>query len=124
MEFPEGLKYTKDHEWVKMEGDVAIVGITQYALDQLGDVVYIELPETEESYDKDSSVGTIESTKTVSDIFSPVNGEVTEVNTELDDNIEILTKDPYTEGWLFKAKTSDNLQDLMSSQEYAEFIQE
>jgi len=119
------FKFTKEHEWVKVEGDIAVVGITDYAQKELGDVVYVELPEVGSTYEKDEACSNIESVKAVSDIYAPVSGEVTEVNEELEDNPEIVNKDPYGKGWLFKLKLEkpDELEELMSADAYDEYVQ-
>lgn len=124
MAYPKALKYTKDHEWVKISGDTALIGITDYALEQLGDVVHIELPEVGEEFDSGSTFGTIESTKTVSDLYVPVSGEVTEVNTSLEDDLESLADSPYDKGWLIKIKFSNLDGDLLTAEEYETFISE
>lgn len=118
------FKFTKEHEWVKVEGDIAVVGITDYAQKELGDVVYVELPEVGGSYEKDEACSNIESVKAVSDIYAPVSGEITEVNEALEDKPEIVNKDPYGEGWLFKLKMEkpDELEELMSADEYDEYV--
>lgn len=120
MSIPAELKYTKDHEWAKIEGDVITVGITEYASGELGDVVFVELPEPGDSVAKDDSFGTIEAVKAVADLFCPVSGEVTEVNNALEDAPETVNKDPYGEGWMVKIKLSDTseLDDLMDASAY------
>jgi glycine cleavage system H protein len=104
---PEDLFYSEEHEWLRLEGDVAIVGITDFAQDQLGDIVYVDLPEVGSTIELGSVVGELESTKSVSDIFSPVSGEVIARNSELDGSAELINTDPYGEGWLFKVRPSD-----------------
>ena len=123
MEFPENLKYTKDHEWVSVDGDVAIVGITDYAQGELGDIVYVEVESHGETLDKEEVFGTIEAVKTVSDLFMPVSGEVIEVNESLEDSPESINDAPY-ENWMIKIKMSnpDELNDLMDSATYQEMI--
>lgn len=118
------FKFTKEHEWVKKEGDIAVVGITDYAQKELGDVVYVELPEKGSTYEKDEACSNIESVKAVSDIYAPVSGEITEVNEALEDNPEIVNKDPYGEGWLFKLRMGnpEELQELMDSGAYDEYV--
>lgn len=120
MSIPAELKYTKDHEWAKIEGDVITVGITEYASGELGDVVFVELPEPGDSVAKDDSFGTIEAVKAVADLFCPVSGEVTEVNNALEDAPETVNKDPYGEGWMVKIKLSDTseLDALMDASAY------
>ena len=105
MEFPENLKYTKDHEWVRVEGDIAFVGITDYAQGELGDIVYVEVETEGESLDKEEVFGTIEAVKTVSDLFMPISGEVIEINTSLEDSPESINAAPY-ENWIIKVKIS------------------
>src|SRR6056297_2994931 len=107
MNIPENLKYTKDHEWIKIDGDEAYVGITDYAQNELGDIVFVEIETEGEKLDKEEVFGTVEAVKTVSDIFMPISGEVAEVNSKLEDSPEIVNKDPYGEGWLIKVKLSD-----------------
>lgn len=123
---PEELKYTKDHEWVKVVGDVAIVGITDYAQSELGDIVYVELPEVGRKVEKGETVATIEAVKTAADVYAPVSGEVVEVNSALEEHAELINKDPYGEGWIVKIKISnpEELEQLLSAQEYKELIGE
>ena len=118
------FKFTKEHEWVKVEGDIAVVGITDYAQKELGDVVYVELPPVGDSFSQGDPCSNIESVKAVSDIYAPVSGEITEVNETLEDNPEIVNKDPYGEGWLFKLKLEkpDELEELMSAEAYDEYV--
>jgi glycine cleavage system H protein len=118
------FKFTKEHEWVKVEGDIAVVGITDYAQKELGDVVYVELPEVGNTYEKDETCSNIESVKAVSDIYAPVSGEITEVNEALEDKPEIVNKDPYGDGWLFKLKLEnpDELEELMKAEDYDEYV--
>ncbi len=124
MQIPEDLKYTKDHEWARIEGDVAIIGITDYAQSELGDIVYVELPEVGDSTTQGESFGTIEAVKAVSDLFAPLSGEIVEVNTALTDQPEIINKDPYGEGWIVKIKFSDasELEKLLTKAQYEELI--
>lgn len=126
MEFPEGLKYSKEHEWVLVEGEVATIGITEYAQEELGDVVFVELPEVGEKTVKDDPFGAVESVKAVSDIYAPVSGVVTEVNDALPDSPETINEDPYGDGWMVKVEMSDpdDLKDLMSADEYAEYVEQ
>ena len=126
MEFPEGLKYSKEHEWVLVEGKVAIIGITEYAQHELGDIVYVELPEVGEKVVKDDPFGAVESVKAVSDIYAPVSGAVLEVNDTLPESPEIINDDPYGDGWMIKVEMTDmdDLKDLMSAEEYAEYIEQ
>lgn len=121
---PEELYYTKEHEWVRFEGDnTAVIGITDYAIEQLGDVVYLELPDEGAEFEQGDSFGTVESTKTVSDLYCPLEGKVTVANTSLSDNLEDLMEDPFEKGWLVKlAYSKKELDDLMSRSEYDKFI--
>jgi len=125
MNFPEGLKYSKEHEWVLAEDDIASVGITDYAQDELGDVVYVELPEVGDKITKDDPFGSVESVKAVSDLFAPVSGTVIEVNDALPDSPELVNEDSYGDGWMIKVQMSDKeeLKDLMSPEEYSEYIE-
>ncbi|MEL6974640.1 MAG: glycine cleavage system protein GcvH [Bacteroidota bacterium] len=107
MNIPAELKYTKDHEWVKIEDDVAIVGITDFAQSELGDIVYVEVETVDETLDKDEVFGTVEAVKTVSDLFLPLTGEIIEFNESLEDEPEKVNTDPYGEGWMIKVKISD-----------------
>ena len=124
MNIPTELKYTTDHEWVSVEGDVVTLGITDYAQGELGDVVFVELPEPGTEIDKGESFGSIEAVKAVADLFSPVSGEVIEINEALEDAPETVNQDPYTGGWMVKIKLSDTsvLDDLMDSAAYASHI--
>lgn len=107
MNIPANLKYTKDHEWVSIEGDVATVGITDFAQGELGDIVYVEVETVDESLDKDEVFGTVEAVKTVSDLFLPLSGEIIEFNESLEDAPETVNADPYGDGWMIKVKISD-----------------
>jgi glycine cleavage system H protein len=111
MNFPEELKYTKDHEWVKIEGDIATVGITDFAQSELGDIVYVEVDTVDESLEKEAVFGTIEAVKTVSDLFLPLEGEIIEFNEEIEDAPETVNEDPYGKGWLVKIKVA-NLEEV------------
>ena len=124
MNIPTELRYTSDHEWAKNEGGVAIVGITDYAQSELGDVVFVELPEVGSQVEKGASFGTIEAVKAVADLFSPVSGEVVEVNTLLEDAPETVNKDPYGDGWMVKIKMSDpaEFDGLMDAEAYEKLI--
>ncbi len=126
MKVPENLKYTKEHEWAKVEGDVAIVGITDFAQDQLSDIVYVELPEVGAKVRQGEPFGTVEAVKAVSDLYSPVTGEVIEVNQKLADQPELVNQDPYGEGWMIKVKLQDpsEVERLMSAEEYKKLIEE
>jgi glycine cleavage system H protein len=108
MNIPENLKYTKDHEWLKVEGEVAIVGITDFAQGELGDIVFVEIETQGEQLKKEEVFGTIEAVKTVSDLFMPVSGEVLEVNPKIAETPEVVNKDPYNQGWLIKIKISNS----------------
>ena len=124
LEFRDDVKYTKEHEWVKLEGDVATVGITDYAQRQLGDVVFIELPEAGTQVEQMKPFGVIEAVKAVSDIFSPITGEVTEVNSELQTQSNLINSDPYGQGWIIKIKIKDpkELDTLMSLADYRKLV--
>lgn len=126
MEFPGELKYSKTHEWVKVEGDVAAIGITEYASEELGDIVYVELPEPGRAVSGEEVFGTVESVKAVSDLVAPVAGVVTEINAELAASPEQVNVDPYGKGWLLKIKPADPkaLDTLMDSEDYASFVEE
>ncbi len=125
MNIPENLKYSKDHEWIKIEGDTATVGITDFAQSELGDIVFIEVDTVGEELDKEETFGSIEAVKTVSDLFMPVSGEVVEFNEQLEDTPDIINKDPYDKGWIVKIKVSDlaEADDLLSAAEYKEHIE-
>jgi glycine cleavage system H protein len=124
MEIPQGLKYSKEHEWVATEESVATIGITDHAQDQLGEIVFIELPAVGEKVSKDDPFGVVESVKAVSDIYAPVSGTVIEVNEDLPESPEVVNEDPYGDGWLIKVKMNDpsDLEDLMDSEEYSELV--
>jgi len=124
MNIPENLKYTKDHEWVKIEGDVATIGITSFAQSELGDIVFVEVDTEGEDLEVEEVFGTIEAVKTVSDLFMPINGEVKEFNEALEDTPELINSSPYDEGWIIKSTISDSsdLDDLLSSEEYKNLI--
>ncbi len=124
MNIPADLKYTKDHEWVKIEGDIAIVGITDFAQGELGDIVYVDVDTLEEEVEKDEVFGTVEAVKTVSDLFMPLTGEVAEFNEELEDEPELVNTDPYGKGWMIKIKIADEDQvsDLLSDEAYKELV--
>jgi glycine cleavage system H protein len=120
---PENLHYSKDHEWVRVEGDTAVVGITDHAQEQLGDVVYVELPKAGEEFAAHESFGSVESVKAVSEIFTPVSGKVSEVNGSLNDEPEKVNQDPYGEGWMLKIKMSSSgeVDSLLTAAEYEDF---
>jgi glycine cleavage system H protein len=124
MNIPENLKYTKDHEWIKIDGSSAIVGVTDYAQGELGDIVFIEIETVGENLAKEEVFGTIEAVKTVSDLFMPAGGEVLEVNPELENSPDLVNKDPYGKGWLIKIKLNDTaeLNDLLDAKAYAQLI--
>ena len=123
MSVPEELQYTKSHEWVRTEGDTATIGITDHAQDELGDVVFVELPEVGTTFDAGDSFGTVESVKAVSDLYTPVGGEVVGVNEALNDQPEKINEDPYGEGWIVKLSVSDE-GDLLSASDYEQFLEE
>lgn len=124
MNIPQELKYTKDHEWVKIDGDVATVGVTDFAQGELGDIVYVEVETVGETLDREEVFGTVEAVKTVSDLFSPLSGEILEFNESLEDTPEKVNSDPYGEGWMVKIQISnqDEVDDLLSAEEYKEVI--
>ncbi len=124
--FPEDLKYTKDHEWARVSGKVATVGITEYAQDHLGDVVYVELPKVGDEVKKGEPFGVVESTKAVSELFAPVTGKVIEVNDPLVDGPETINEDPYEEGWMIQVEmaTPKDLDGLMNAEAYQKFLAE
>lgn len=118
MNIPSDLQYTKDHEWVKIDGDIATVGVTDFAQGELGDIVYVEVETEGESLDTGEVFGTVEAVKTVSDLFMPLSGEVIEVNEALESNPEVVNTDPYGEGWMIKIKISDRGDHLISAEDY------
>ena len=120
---PDDLKFTKDHEWIKIEGDEITLGITDYAQGELGDIIFVELPQIGETFNQGDTVGTIEAVKTVADIYIPVDGEVVSINLEIEDSPELVNSDPFEKGWLVKIK-SQNLNDskLLNKEEYAALI--
>jgi glycine cleavage system H protein len=126
MEFPKDLKYTKEHEWLKVEGNIATVGITDYAQDSLGDVVYVELPQEGGAVTKNEPFGVVESVKAVSDLYSPVSGSVAEVNDAIIDSPEAINEDPYGDAWMIKVEIANlgELDDLMTADEYQKFVEE
>ena len=123
MSVPEELQYTRSHEWVRTEGDTATIGITDHAQDELGDIVFVELPEQGATLGAGDSFGTVESVKAVSDLYAPVGGEVVEVNEALNDSPEKINEDPYGEGWIIKLRVSDE-GNLLSASDYERFIEE
>lgn len=120
MDIRDNLKYTNDHEWLRLEGDVATIGITDYAQKELGDVVFVEVETEDETLEKGDTFGTIEAVKTVSDLYMPIDGEVLEFNEELEDQPELVNKDPYENGWIVKVKVSNNAQidELLDAEAY------
>ena len=120
MNVPKELKYTKDHEWLSLDGEVATVGVTDFAQSELGDIVYVEVETLDETLEKEEVFGTVEAVKTVSDLFMPISGEVIELNEKLETNPEVVNEDPYGEGWMIKIRVSDEneLNELLSSDEY------
>ncbi|MAC86708.1 MAG: glycine cleavage system protein H [Gammaproteobacteria bacterium] len=124
MNIPADLKYTKDHEWVKIEGNTATIGVTDFAQGELGDIVYVDVDTLDDTVDKDDVFGSVEAVKTVSDLFMPLTGEVIEFNEGLEDDPEIVNKDPYGKGWMIKISFTDNsqIEDLLDAQAYQELI--
>ena len=124
MNIPAELKYTKDHEWVRIEGEIATVGITDFAQGELGDIVYVEVDSLDESVDREAVFGTVEAVKTVSDLFAPLSGEVIAFNEALEDTPEAVNSDPYGEGWMIRIKLSDpsEIDDLLSDEDYKALI--
>lgn len=124
MNFPTDVKYTNDHEWIRVDGDVAYVGITDYAQSELGEIVYVDITTEGETVNKEEVFGTIEAVKTVSDLFMPVTGEVLEVNPELEDAPQLVNEDAYGKGWIIKVNVSDaaELDELLSAAEYEQLI--
>lgn len=124
MSVPEELSYTRSHEWLRTEGDTATVGITDHAQDELGDIVFIELPEEGATLEAGDAFGTVESVKAVSDLYTPVAGEVAEVNETLNDSPEKINEDPYGEGWIVRLRISGDTPDLLSAAEYEQLLEE
>ena len=124
MNIPEELKYTEEHEWIRLEGNIATVGITDFAQSELGDIVYIEVETLDENLSKDEVFGTVEAVKTVSDLFLPMSGKIIEFNEALDDNPELVNDSPYDEGWIIKVEISnmDEISQLLDSKSYSEII--
>ena len=122
--YPSDYLYSRDHEWVRVEGDTCVLGITQYAQEELGEIVFVELPEVGQSFDATDEVGTIESVKAVAEVYTPVAGEVAEVNSALEDEPELVNDDPHGDGWLIKLRVEDKgvLSELMSAEQYEEYI--
>lgn len=124
MNLPEDLKYTVDHEWIRIEGDTATVGVTDFAQGELGDIVYVDVDTEDETLDKDEVFGTVEAVKTVSDLFMPLSGEVIEFNEQLEDEPELVNSDPYGDGWMIKIKFSnpEEIEKLLNADAYKEAI--
>ena len=124
MNFPENLKYTSEHEWIRIEGDKAYVGITDYAQEQLGDIVFVDVPTVGETLSKGETFGTIEVVKTISDLFSPVSAEILELNEDLEENPELVNSDPYGKGWIIKIRLTDlsEVADLLDAEAYKKVI--
>lgn len=124
MNIPKELRYTKDHEWIRLEGDVAVIGITDYAQGELGDIVFVEIETEGDELDADEVFGTVEAVKTVSDLFMPLKGEVIEVNEALEDNPALVNEDPYGEGWMIKVKVdnTDDYESLLEDSGYKDLI--
>ena len=125
MNIPKELKYTKDHEWVRVDGDIATIGVTDFAQGELGDIVFVEIESVEETLDTEEVFGSVEAVKTVSDLFTPIAGEVLEFNEALESDPELVNSDPYGEGWMIKVKISDasELENLLSDEAYSNLIQ-
>jgi glycine cleavage system H protein len=124
MDFPSELKYTKDHEWIRVEGDTAYIGVTDFAQRELGDIVYLDINTVGKELSQNEVFGTVEAVKTVSDLFMPVDGKILEMNKKLDSNPELVNQDPYNEGWMVKMSLSNNAQieKLLSAEEYKEQV--
>jgi len=124
MNVPSNLKFTKDHEWIRVEGDIAVIGITDFAQHELGDIVYVEIETVGESLGKEEVFGSVEAVKTVSDLFMPISGEILELNENLEGNPELVNTDPYNEGWMVRVKITDasELDSLLDSEGYKELI--
>ena len=124
MNVPKDLKYTKDHEWIKIDGEIATIGITDFAQGELGDIVYVEVDTIDETLEKEEVFGTVEAVKTVSDLFMPISGKIIEFNESLEGNPEKVNEDPYNEGWMIKLKVSDRSEvaDLLSPSDYENSI--
>jgi glycine cleavage system H protein len=124
MNFPENLRYTKDHEWIKLEGDTATIGITEFAQQELGDIVYVEIETVGKALSSETVFGTVEAVKTVSDLFLPISGTINEVNPALESQPELVNKDPYGEGWMIKmtVDNSDDVEKLMDASAYEKLV--
>ena len=125
MSTPKELKYTKEHEWVSVDSDIATIGITDHAQEQLGDIVFVELPEVQSQVSQDDTFGVVEAVKTVADLFAPVSGNVTEINTALEESPDLINSDPYGAGWIIKVAIDDleEYNNLMSNDDYNSFIE-
>lgn len=126
MAVPNELKYSKEHEWVKVEGNVATIGITEYAQSELGDIVFVELPETDDEINEGDTFGSVESVKTVSELYAPISGKVVEVNEELEDSPEFVNESPYEKAWMVKVEISDEsqIEALLTAEKYSKMISE
>lgn len=126
MELPSGLKYSREHEWVRVEGNIAVIGITDFAQSELGDVVYVELPEVGTEVEANNTFGVVESVKAVSDLFAPVTGVVVEANTTLEDQPELVNSEPYEDGWMIRVEMKDEseLNDLLEADSYRAYTEE
>lgn len=126
MELPSGLKYSREHEWVRVEGNIAVIGITDFAQSELGDVVYVELPEGGTEVEANNTFGVVESVKAVSDLFAPVSGVVVEANTTLEDHPELVNSEPYEDGWMIRVEMKDEseLNDLLEADSYRAYVEE
>ena len=124
MNVPNDLLYTKDHEWIRIVDDIATIGVTDYAQDELGDIIFIEFPEAGDKFNAGDSIGTIEAVKTVADLFTPLAGEISEINLKLEDEPEAINKDPYESGWIIKLKNITNTEksQLLTASEYKKYI--
>ena len=123
MNIPANLKYTKDHEWISMDGDIATIGITDFAQQELGDIVYVEIEKIGKNFSKEEVFGTVEAVKTVSDLFMPVTGEIIDINDTLNEKPEQVNEDPYGQGWMIKIKlNSSDTSDLLNAEEYKKLI--
>ncbi len=124
--YPEDLRYTTEHEWVRVEDDIAVLGVTDFAQKELGEVVFVELPQVGHVYDAGDEIGTIESVKAVAEVFTPIAGEIVEVNEALADDPELINEDPHVDGWLVKVRysASSDLDGLMDAEAYGEFVQQ
>lgn len=124
MNLPENIKYTEDHEWAKLEGDILTIGITDFAQSELGDIIFVEFPDLDEDVNPKDSIGTLEAVKTVADIYSPVEGKIIEINENLEDNPEFINDSPYESGWIIKLKINnkEEYNDLLNNNEYEKLI--